>query len=204
MNLSSWLGWQRLRFLSWFNKRCTIILRLYDMTKIRWAWQWLLRCDSDCFDSSDNLNCQLQLWHDWISMYSGVLMRLMVLLTPIACYLIDMMIWWTEYGLDAWLLSQDMTNWWQQQFIEQTLMTHQCIEELWLLVDVHRCLSRDWDYDQQQRWWAKMMSNIDEQKRWAEINEQQWAVVQQSWCDEQRRWAALICQRFLVGYMNLL
>ena len=50
------------------------------------------------------------------------------------------------------------------------------------------------------RWWSTVMTSW----RWAEIHEQRWAVVQKSWWDEQRRWTALICQRSLVGYMNLL
>ena len=54
--------------------------------------------------------------------------------------------------------------------------------------------------DDAPRWWSAVMTNW----RWAEIYEQRWAMVQKSWWDEQRRWAALICQRFLVGYMNLL
>ena len=69
------------------------------------------------------------------------------------------------------------------------LMTQQCIEELWLMVDVHRYLSRDWDYDQQQIWWAKMMSNIDEQ-RFMSSSEQWYNRVdvmcredEQLWCN---------------------
>ena len=53
-------------------------------------------------------------------------------------------------------------------------MIQQCIEELWLLVDMHRCLSRDWDYDQQQRWCAKMMISSDDQLK---MSRNSWAAV---------------------------
>ena len=66
-----------------------------------------------------------------------------------------------------------MNQYWQLQInidgYATNLMTQQCIEELWLMVDVHRCLSRDWDYDQQQRWWAKMMCSVGNEQRWAVV-----------------------------------
>ena len=84
------------------------------------------------------------------------------------------------------------------------LMTQQCIEELWLLllgIDVWAEIeTMTSSRDDAPRWWSAVMTSW----RWAEIYEQRWAMVQKSWWDEQRRWAALICQRFLVGYMNLL
>ena len=45
---------------------------------------------------------------------------------------------------------------WQQHDVCMVMISMMCLTEWWC---------------EQQGWWAKMMSSIDEQKRWAEINE---------------------------------